>query len=108
MKYNGVPIDRELMEQRKEEAEKEMDALREKIAFIIGDVNIGSNCSTMAFKNYLYHDLGLPVMKTTGTDQVRQLMTNRCRCYGSGVTGTGPNCLSSSRWWNSTGNGARS
>lgn len=69
MKYNGVPIDRELMEQRKEEAEKEMALLREKIAFIIGDVNIGSNCSTMAFKNYLYHDLGLPVMKTTGTDR---------------------------------------
>ncbi len=69
MKYNGVPIDRELMEQRKEEAEKEMAALREKIAFIIGDVNIGSNCSTVAFKNYLYHDLGLPVMKTTGTDR---------------------------------------
>ena len=56
MKYNGVPIDEKLMLKRKEEAEAEMERIRKEIAFIIGDVNIGSNCSTNAFKNYLYKE----------------------------------------------------
>ena len=69
MKYNGVPIDEELMLKRKEEAEAEMERIRQEIAFIIGDVNIGSNCSTNAFKNYLYKDLGLPVLKVTESNR---------------------------------------
>ena len=32
----------------------ECSAMADKIEFIIGDVNIGANCSTQAFKNYLY------------------------------------------------------
>lgn len=50
MKCNGVPIDYDLMLKRKEEAEAEMGRIRQEIAFMIGDVNIGSNCSTNAFK----------------------------------------------------------
>lgn len=69
MKYNGVPIDDKLMLQRKEEAETEMERIRQEIAFIIGDVNIGSNCSTNAFKSYLYKDLGLPVLKVTESNK---------------------------------------
>lgn len=69
MKYNGVPIDEGLMLQRKAEAEAEMDRIRKEIAFIIGDVNIGSNCSTNAFKNYLYKNLGLPVLKVTESNR---------------------------------------
>lgn len=69
MKYNGVPIDEKLMLKRKEEAEAEMERIRKEIAFIIGDVNIGSNCSTNAFKNYLYKDLGLPVLKVTESNR---------------------------------------
>ena len=69
MKVNGVPVDRELMAPRKEEATAEMDRIREEIAFMIGDVNIGSNCSTNAFKNYLFRDLGLPVLKTTESNR---------------------------------------
>ncbi|MCR4629336.1 MAG: bifunctional 3'-5' exonuclease/DNA polymerase [Clostridium sp.] len=65
MKYNGVPIDEELMLKRKAEAEAEMERIREEIRFLIGDVNIGSNCSTNAFRKYLYEDLRLPVMKVT-------------------------------------------
>ncbi len=68
MKYNGVPVDKALMLQRKEEAEAEMERIRKEIAFIIGDVNIGSNCATKAFKEYLYKDLKLPVMKLTKTN----------------------------------------
>jgi DNA polymerase-1 len=69
MKHNGAPLDVPLMEEKKQEAEIEMQKLREKIAFFIGDVNIGSNCSTKAFKEYLYGTLKLPVLKTTLTDR---------------------------------------
>ena len=69
MKKNGVPVNLSLMQQRKMEAEAEMERLRGEIAFIIGDVNIGANCSTQAFKNYLYRDLQLPVLKTTETNR---------------------------------------
>lgn len=51
------------------EAEAEMERVRKEIEFIIGDVNIGANCSTQAFKNYLYKDLGLPILKTTETNR---------------------------------------
>ena len=69
MKCNGVPIDLNLMLKRKEEAEAEMERIRQEIAFMIGEVNIGSNCSTNAFKQYLYKDLGLPVLKVTESNR---------------------------------------
>lgn len=69
MRCNGVPINLPLMLQRKEEAENAMEQLRGQIALIIGDVKIGSNCSTKAFKDYLYQTLKLPVLKTTNTDK---------------------------------------
>ena len=69
MKTNGIPVNLPLMQERKTEAENEMERIRREIEFIIGDVNIGANCSTQAFKNYLYKDLGLPVLKTTETNR---------------------------------------
>lgn len=69
MKTNGIPVNLPLMQERKAEAENEMERIRREIEFIIGDVNIGANCSTQAFKNYLYKDLGLPVLKTTETNR---------------------------------------
>ena len=69
MKTNGIPVNLPLMQERKAEAEAEMERIRKEIEFIIGDVNIGANCSTQAFKNYLYKDLGLPVLKTTETNR---------------------------------------
>jgi len=69
MKTNGIPVNLPLMQERKTEAENEMECIRREIEFIIGDVNIGANCSTQAFKNYLYKDLGLPVLKTTETNR---------------------------------------
>lgn len=65
MKYNGIPIDYPLMLQRKTEAEAKMLRIKNEIGFMIGDVDIGANCSTKAFKNYLYLTLKLPVLKMT-------------------------------------------
>ena len=65
MRYNGLPVDRAAMEAKQADAERHIAEIREKIAFMIGDVEIGANASTSAVKSYLYHDLGLPVVKTT-------------------------------------------
>jgi len=69
MKYNGVPVDIPLMMERRAEADREMERIRTEIAGIIGDVKIGSNCSTNEFKKYLFHDLGLPVFRTTESNR---------------------------------------
>lgn len=69
MKTNGIPVNLPLMQERKTEAENAMERIRREIEFIIGDVDIGANCSTQAFKNYLYTDIGLPVLKTTETNR---------------------------------------
>lgn len=69
MKCNGIPVDLSLMQERKAEAEATIARIRQEIAFITGDIDIGASCSTQAFKNYLYKDLGLPVFKTTGANQ---------------------------------------
>jgi DNA polymerase-1 len=84
MKYNGLPVDRELMLKKQREAEVKLTKLREDIAFIIGDVNIGENASTSAFKKYLFNNLGLPVLKTTAKyqeaadDEALILLTDWC------------------------------
>jgi DNA polymerase-1 len=69
MKYNGLLMDAELMHRKADDCEAQLAKLREDIAFIVGDVNIGANASTAAFKQYLYKDLGLPVVKTTAKYQ---------------------------------------
>jgi len=84
MKYNGLLMDKALMEQKAAECEERLTKLREDIAFIIGDVSIGANASTSAFKHYLYQDLGLPVLKTTAKyqeaadDEAMVLLTEWC------------------------------
>ena len=69
MKYNGLMVDADLMRQKQAEAESKLASLQEEIAFVIGDVNIGANASTAAFKKHLYDDLKLPVMKVTAKYQ---------------------------------------
>lgn len=69
MKHNGIPVDTTLMLRRKEEAEQKLQEIGTHIHDIIGDVEIGANCSTQAFKNYLYKDLGLPCPKFTATSR---------------------------------------
>ena len=69
MKYNGVPVNADLMKVRQQEAVEQMEYIRNEIAMCIGDVPIGANCSTKAFKEYLYQTLQLPVMKVTASNR---------------------------------------
>jgi DNA polymerase-1 len=69
MRYNGLPVDRELMEQKKHEAAEKIAAIKNDIAFIIGDIAIGANASTAAFRRYLFDHIKLPKMKMTSKER---------------------------------------
>ncbi len=69
MKHNGVPVDADLMKSRQQEAEQQMQRIRNEITMLIGDIEIGANCGTKAFKDYLYQTLKLPVMKVTASNK---------------------------------------
>lgn len=69
MKYNGILVDKSAMLKKQAEAAEKIVSIRKEIAGIIGNVGIGANASTSAFKKYLFVDLGLPVMKTTAKHQ---------------------------------------
>jgi DNA polymerase-1 len=69
MKYNGILVDKSAMLKKQAEAAEKIVSIRKDIAGIIGNVEIGANASTSAFKKYLFVDLGLPVMKTTAKHQ---------------------------------------
>jgi len=69
MKHNGVPVDKDLMKSRQQEAENQIQRIKNEITMLIGDVEIGANCSTKAFKDYLYQTLKLPVMKVTASNK---------------------------------------
>lgn len=69
MKYSGVPMDIDLMQECKSKADREMKCIRQEITDIIGNVNIGSNCSTNEFKQYLFKELNLPVFRTTESNR---------------------------------------
>jgi DNA polymerase-1 len=69
MKYNGILADKSAMLKKQAEAAEKIVSIRKEIAGIIGNVEIGANASTSAFKKYLFVDLGLPVMKTTAKHQ---------------------------------------
>ncbi len=85
MKHNGLLMDRELMLSKQKEAEKKLVQIKKEITFFIGDVDIGENAGTAAFKNYLYKDLQLPVLKTTAKykeaadDEAMILLSDWCR-----------------------------
>ena len=85
MKYNGVPLDVELMRSKGEEAQEQINQLREDIHLTIGNIDIGANAGTKAFKDYLYKTLGLPVLKTTeklseaADDEAMLLLSEWCK-----------------------------
>lgn len=85
MKYNGIPLDVELMYSKGEEAQKQINQLKEDIHLTIGNIDIGANAGTKAFKDYLYKTLELPVLKTTeklseaADDEAMILLSEWCK-----------------------------
>ena len=85
MKYNGIPLDVELMRAKGEEAQEQINQLREDIHLTIGNIDIGANAETKDFKDYLYKTLGLPVLKTTeklseaADDEAMILLSEWCK-----------------------------
>ena len=85
MKYNGIPLDVELMRSKGEEAQEQINQLREDIHLTIGNIDIGANAGTKDFKDYLYKTLGLPVLKTTeklseaADDEAMILLSEWCK-----------------------------
>ena len=70
MRFNGLPVDRQLMVEKRSEAERQIVQLKGKIEYIIGsNVAIGANASTAAFKKYLFDEQQLPKMKSTDKDK---------------------------------------
>lgn len=66
MKYNGIPVDKDLMDQKRQTAEATLADLRRQLMEIIGPgVEIGKNASTMAFERWLFDTKGYPVLKYT-------------------------------------------
>ncbi|MBR3240828.1 MAG: bifunctional 3'-5' exonuclease/DNA polymerase [Oscillospiraceae bacterium] len=65
MKYNGLLVDEAAMIRKQGECAAKIIDLRDKIREIIGDVDIGANAGTQAFKDYLFKTMGLPVLKVT-------------------------------------------
>jgi DNA polymerase I len=66
MKYNGIKVDTLLIYEKKLQAEEVLSELKRTIKRIAGrDINIGSNASTEDFKNFLYKEQKLPILKTT-------------------------------------------
>lgn len=68
MKYNGMLMDEPAMIRKQGECAARLLELREQIRGMIGDVDVGANAGTQAFKDYLFKELQLPVLKTTYID----------------------------------------
>ena len=85
MKFNGLPIDEMAMIRKQSECCGKIIELQAKLHEIVGDVEIGANCGTQAFKDYLFQTLKLPVLKTTeknaeaADDQTMQMLAEWCR-----------------------------
>ena len=85
MRYNGILMDEGLMFKKQKEAESMIRQIKEDIILTAGDIDIGINAATEAFKKYLYEDLQLPVLKTTETfkrasdDETLMLLSAWCK-----------------------------
>lgn len=65
MKQNGLFVDFTLMVQYKMETDAELEKIYKEIERLSENVDLGANCSSQAFRHYLYETLKLPVLKTT-------------------------------------------
>ena len=87
MKYNGLLMDKPAMIQKQVECMDKLLEVRHTIRDMIGDVDIGANANTQAFKQYLFEDLKLPVLKTTAKskeaadDQTLIMLSEWCAAH---------------------------
>ncbi len=104
MKCSGIPVDIPAMQAAKMNADNNIERLRAEIAEMIGGVEIGDNCSTGAFKNYLYNVLELPVLKTTEKyspsvdDEAMLLLKDHCAEHRPGLTALFDKVLEYRKW----------
>ena len=84
MKYNGLLMDETAMIRKQGECAQRIIGLRDQIREIIGDVDIGANAGTQAFKDCLFKTMDLPVLKVTeknaeaADDQTMIMMAEWC------------------------------
>jgi len=85
MKYNGVGVDREEMIRKRLQCESRIRELKQEIQQILGTGEIGSSCTTKAFRDALYRKMALPVLRRTESgqpatdDQAIQTLKEWCR-----------------------------
>ena len=65
MKYNGILMDRPLMESKRSLCDENIAVCREKIDAITGGVDIGANAGTKALRDWLFDAQQLPILTKT-------------------------------------------
>ena len=65
MKYNGILMDRPLMDSKESLCRENIDAWKEKINALTSGIEIGANASTKAFRDWLYAVQKLPILSRT-------------------------------------------
>lgn len=104
MKYNGIGVDIQRMSEKKAEAEAHIVELRARLQAVIGAVEIGENCGTQAFKDYLFKELHLPILKTTATyaeaadDEAMLKLKEYCKTYRKELVGFFDTVLELRKW----------
>ena len=63
MKYNGIPLDVELMRSKGEEAQQQINQLREDIHLTIGNIDIGANAGTNILQSATSTSEQMPELK---------------------------------------------
>lgn len=86
MKYNGLLVDKELMIEKQMFAQERIKTLKKQLDDFAGrEIQLGKNASTNDFKNFLYKEHNLPVLKTTtkfkeaADDEALILLKGWCR-----------------------------
>lgn len=93
MKVNGVPMDVDAMQRADKHADQQIGRLRYEIRQYVGDINIGSNCGTAAFRNFIYGLCALPVLKYTEKlkpsldDEALLMLQDYCREHRKELAG---------------------
>ncbi|MBQ1424255.1 MAG: bifunctional 3'-5' exonuclease/DNA polymerase, partial [Lachnospiraceae bacterium] len=104
MKQNGIPMDIKAMTDAKSNADSEINRLKDEIGGITGGVEVGSNCSTASFKNFLYESKQLPILKRTDKlapsvdDEALLLLKDFCEEHDPDLTALFDKVLEYRKW----------